>query len=149
MWPSRLGKKLEKIVGKDAVLQRAEALRRYDFGDQGNCPTYVCLPKTGVEVSEIVREAIAFDATVCSGISPRRCRPVMQGKKSIWIVLSEMNRIQFLGLGMCRMVNGDWRVLAESANLTNLRWLSIEPGYNAGRLLLLRPHQRGARKQHP
>src|SRR5437588_3910870 len=93
MWPSRLEKKLQKIIGKNGVLERAQALRCYDFGDEANCPSLVCRPQNGAQVAAIIREAIASDAIISSGISPRQSRPVSQGKKSIWIDFSEMNPI--------------------------------------------------------
>jgi glycolate oxidase len=56
---NRLAKQLKKIVGKDAVLDRAEDLMLYEYdgGIDRGTPQIVCFPQTTEQVSQIARLA--------------------------------------------------------------------------------------------
>src|SRR4051812_5350940 len=59
MWSNRVTKQLKKIVGKDAVLDRAEDLMLYEYdgGVDRGTPQIVCFPQTTEQVSQIARLA--------------------------------------------------------------------------------------------
>jgi glycolate oxidase len=102
-----LAKKLKKIVGKDAVLDRAEDLMLYEYDggvDRGR-PELVCFPQTTSQVAEIVKLAAKSGVPIV----PRGAGTGLSGGSipragGIVLGFSRMNRILELDLDNHRAV---------------------------------------------
>jgi glycolate oxidase len=102
-----LAKKLKKIVGKDAVLDRAEDLMLYEYDggvDRGR-PELVCFPQTTAQVAEIVKLAVKSGVPIV----PRGAGTGLSGGSipragGIVLGFSRMNRILELDLDNHRAV---------------------------------------------
>jgi FAD/FMN-containing dehydrogenase len=105
MWHSGLRNKLEKVVGKNAVLHGSEQLKHYELGPDGRAPQFVCLPQTTTQVSEIMPLAIGAEMPVVTEIDERTgpSHPALL-KKFIYIDLSRMNKIVKLHAANMRVV---------------------------------------------
>lgn len=102
-----LVKKLKKIVGKDAVLDRAEDLMLYEYdgGVDRGTPEVVCFPQTTEQVAEIMR--LATKSGVC--IVPRGAGTGLSGGSiaragGIVLGFSRMNKILEIDLENQRAV---------------------------------------------
>ena len=95
MWRSGLAKKLEKIVGKYALLHRAEDLKHFELsaGPGKNPPDLVCRPQSAKEISQILRVANDAGASVVSKADQHSLANFVFGKEYIWLDLSGMSRI--------------------------------------------------------
>lgn len=82
MWRSRLAKKLEKIVGRDAILNRPS----------GKAAAHLmCLPQTAQQISQILRTANESKATVLTKLDQQPSETPLQS--TVWLDLSRMDKI--------------------------------------------------------
>ena len=102
-----LAKKLKKIVGRDAVLDRPEDLMLYEYdgGVDRGTPEVVCFPQTTAQVAEIMRLATKNGVPIV----PRGAGTGLSGGSiaragGIVLGFSRMNKILEIDLGNQRAV---------------------------------------------
>ncbi len=107
MWNFGLARQLKKIVGKDAVLDRAEDLMLYEYdgGIDHGTPQYVCFPQTTEHVSRIMQLASATGTPIV----PRGAGTGLSGgsiarQGGIVLAFARMNRILEIDLANQRAV---------------------------------------------
>jgi glycolate oxidase len=107
MRPSDLAKKLKKIIGRDAVLDRPEDLMLYEYdgGVDRGTPQIVCFPQTTEQVSAIMRLATKVGVPIV----PRGAGTGLSGgsiarQGGIVLGFSRMNKILEIDLANQRAV---------------------------------------------
>jgi glycolate dehydrogenase FAD-linked subunit len=93
MWRSRLQRKIEKIVGKDAVLAGEDLLRRYSWSAASDHPQLACLPTSAEEISQVLQVAAASKRPIALATSPNSVVGSYPAN-SLLIDLGRMNKVQ-------------------------------------------------------
>src|SRR5712671_2209294 len=104
MWRFGLARELQKIVGKDAVLEGDDLRRRYAAFIGKSGPHLVCLPKSAPEISQIVEVARASKVPLALATAAASA-PASYPRDSILIDLGRMNKIlEIDSFNLCAVV---------------------------------------------
>jgi len=120
MWRFGLGKRLQDIVGRSALLEGRALLHRYSASTDNRRPRFGCFPKSAPEISQIVEVARASKVPIA--VAPAASStPASYPRNSILIDLARMNKIlEIDSANLCGVVQPLASIAALSSELEPL-----------------------------